>query len=167
MKQAHFGVIIFQLLAILFFENAINRLYYFNNSELMTCILNSIASKNQSFECMKQFGVVGIGELITGPVYYMLYGLLIGLIVVFVINAFYKISWLNGLLVVAIYLFLFFLGGLKFINEGFFTFSSQIMVRENVAGSSFILFSIYGAFGIGMLFLSIWTFKKTKKQDLA
>ncbi|AEA45806.1 hypothetical protein [Fluviicola taffensis] len=101
-------LILFQVLAIHLFGIAFSRFYYFLDADLYECLL-----KNQ-FEsvsnCMEHFSNRTIGEMMATPIHYMLYGFLFGIILISIVNGISKKTFLNTVLVAALFILLFLIG---------------------------------------------------------
>lgn len=108
-RKLSIRLILFQILAIHLFGNAFFRFHYFLNADLYECMFKNYPKTN--LDCLETHYIsVSIGNLLMAPIYYMLYGLLFGIILISIVNAIKKKAVLNTLLVAAIFVVLFLIG---------------------------------------------------------
>ncbi|WP_430406989.1 hypothetical protein [Fluviicola sp.] len=142
-RKLSIRLLLFQVLAIHLFGIAFFRFYHFLNADLFECLLENYPESVSP--CAKYFANRTVGEIITAPIYYMLYGLLFGIILVSIVNAIRKKAVLNTVLVAALFIVLFLIGAFsnRYLDSWIYSlgrlFSKKIGISNFIA--SLITFS--------------------------
>lgn len=99
-------LILCQLLVLYLFGNAFFRFYYFLNADLYECIRRNI--QVSAIPCLEPYSDISIavGDLLTAPIYFMLYGYGFAVMLIIVVNMIRKKSFWNSLLVILLYILL-------------------------------------------------------------
>jgi|GEM_PF-4732382 len=164
LSKFSYKLIVLQILFLYLFSQSADRFYYTMNYEIMECIHNYGPELGR--QCLEKHPGYTINDLLTHPVYYVLVGLLIALIITGFVNWKKKVHFLNTILVFVLYI------GLHF--AGFFRFTRDLSVLLNSFGDLFsdkfwamnlITLQIYLLSSILMIWLSVRTgFVKEKKN---
>jgi Ca2+/Na+ antiporter len=155
---------LFQLFSLLFFEEAFVKFCIFRRSELYECLRRS--NSDTIGRCGELYVEpdITIGQLISEPIHFMMFGLVFGLILTSIVNWIRKKSLWNTVSVVLLYLFLFFIGAFKyrFINQSMNWFAGNF--SNKIAVSSLIGSQIAFLFGILLVWLSVKNFTHQKDR---
>ena len=147
-------LILLQILFLYLFSNAAERFYYTLHYELFECFYNS--GNQLAKECYEDYSLYSLNDLLVGPIHMMLYGLLIAVIIIGIVNRIRKKHLLNTFIVLTLYVLLFLSGIFRFTNEldslllnfaRFFTHKFWAM--------NFMVVQIYFISGMVILWLSV------------
>lgn len=136
-RKLSIRLIIFQCLALHLFGNAVFRFYYFLNADLYECLFKS--DPKLAFHCIDAYPNLTLGSLIEGPIYFTLFGLGLGGILIIIVNRVKRKSFLNTLLVLFISILLMIYGGFsnRYLDSWIYLFgqifSSEIWLSNLIA----------------------------------
>lgn len=165
LNKLSYKLIVPQILFLYFFSNAAERFYYTWHSELFECFYKH---RNESgMPCFEKYHLeLGrVSDFLVGPVYTMLFGLLIATLIIAIVNWIRNKSVFNTLLVLVVYVILFLIGIFRFTNDldslilKFAAFFTQKFWTMN-----FIVVQIYFVTAVLLLWLSIRS-KQTPKHS--
>lgn len=164
-KQLSLISITFQFLALLFFEVAFERFYYFLHADIYSCLLGK--SFEESRRCLLEYGglEMKIGELISGPIHFLMYGLLFGFLLVLSLNFLLRRQLLSSMVVASVYLLCFFLGGLKFLIPAVLWLINFLYIKGSGLEAIFLL-RAFLAFVIGVCFIYFSFYRRKLSKDL-
>jgi FtsH-binding integral membrane protein len=137
LQKLSIRLILFQCLAVYLFGDAFFRFYYFLNADLYECLFRT--NDNNPVDCLENYPDKTVGELMTAPIHYMLYGLLVGIIVISIVNVRKKKPILNTVLVAALFIVLFLIGAFadRYLDSWIYSlgriFSKKIVISNLIA----------------------------------
>lgn len=144
LQKVSIRIILFQLLALQLFSDAFFRFYYFLKADLCDCVLSS-KSREESYLCWEHYSDKPLGELISEPIHYLLYGLLFGIVVISIFNALKRRSVFNTILIVILYILLMFTGAFsgRYLDSWIYSFGNLFSKRIGISNliASLIAFS--------------------------
>lgn len=158
------GIILLQLFSLFFFEEAFVKFCLFRRSDLYECIRKSNSDTIGRCEELYMEPDLTIGQLISEPIHFMMYGLCFGLMLTLIVNLVCKKSLWNTVAVVLLYLSLFFIGAFKyrFVNHSMDLFAG--IFSDKLAAKSLIGTQIAFILGILLVWLSIKDFTRQKDR---
>lgn len=157
-------IILLQLFSLFFFEEAFVKFSLFRRSDLYECIRKSNSDTIGLCEELYMEPDVTVGQLISEPIHFMMYGLCFGLMLTLIINLVRKKSLWNTVAVALLYLLLFFIGAFKygFINHSMNSFWG--IFSHKLAVSSLIGIQVALILGILLVWLSVKNFTHQKDR---
>lgn len=108
-------LILLQVLFLYLFSHAASHLYHALNYEICECLYRN--GLNYGELCFQQYPHYRMGDLLAGPIHFMLYGLLAGALIPGIVNWRRKSHFANLLIVFVLYVLLFFSGVFKFTKD--------------------------------------------------
>nr|WP_294860338.1 hypothetical protein [uncultured Fluviicola sp.] len=108
-------LILLQILFLYFFSQAADRFYYSVNCEIMECFYTS--DPDLRGLCFEKYPGYNLSDLFSHPIYYMLLGLLIAMIIDGILNWKRKVYFLNTVIVCVLYIVLHLTGFFRFTRD--------------------------------------------------
>jgi hypothetical protein len=154
--------ILLQLAALFFFEEAFGKFCLFRRSDLYECLRRSNSDTIGRCEFYMEPDVT-IGQLLSEPIHFMMYGLCFGLVLTLVINLIWKKSLWNTAAVVLLYLLLFFTGAFRYRIVNYSINALTGFFSDKLAVSSLIGIQVALILGILLVWLSVKNFAHQKE----
>lgn len=154
LSKLSYRLILLQIGFLYLFSHAAERFYYTLNSGIFECVYRH--GPKMGRQCMEQYPEYDLVDLLVGPIHSMLYGLVIGAVIIGIVNWRKKYHFLNLFTVLGLYILLFFGGIFKVTRDidtlllsfaGIFTHKFGIL--------NFIVVQIYFISGLVLLWLSV------------
>jgi hypothetical protein len=114
-RKLSIRLILFQILFLYFLSQTTDRFYYTLNYEFYECLYNH--GSELGGQCFEKYPGYTLSDLWTYPIYFMLGGLLLAMIITGFVNWKKKKYFLNTLLVCVLYITLHFAGFFKFTRD--------------------------------------------------
>lgn len=106
-RKLSIRLIVLQCFFLYFFSSASERIYAALNSGVFDCVFKE-ESKGLGFQCMENYPEYRIVDLMTGPIHFMMYGFLVGVVMIVLVNWRKKNHVLNSILAICLNLLLYF-----------------------------------------------------------
>lgn len=114
-RKLSLKLILLQILFLYFFSHAAYQFYYLINYEISECLYKYRGELGR--QCFEKNPGYTISDLLTYPIYYMLCGLLLAMMMIVFINRRKKIYFLNTVVVCVLYLVFHLSGLFKFYRD--------------------------------------------------
>ena len=165
LSKLSFKLIILQIGFLHLFSQAADRFYYTLNYKITECFY--ISSPELRKYCFEKHPGYTISYLLTYPIYFMLYGLLLAMILIVFINRRKKIYFLNTLLICVIYVVFHLTGLFKFTRD----LDSLLISFGNIFSDKFwviniITVHIYLLCAVVLIWLSVKNSSSKKSVNL-
>lgn len=162
-RKLSLKLIVFQILFLYFFSQAADRLYYSLNYEIYECIYRYGPELGR--QCFGKYPDYELSDLFTYPIYFMVCGLLLGMIITGFVNWRKKNHFLNTVLVFVLYIGLHFVGAFKFTKDlGLFLNSIGGFFSNKFWAINLITLQIYLLSAILMIWLSVKSYSSKKEK---
>lgn len=161
-RKLSIRLIVLQCFFLYFFSSASERLYAAFNSGVFDCIFKK-SSKELGFQCMENYPEYRIADLMTGPIHFMMYGFLVGVVIVIFLNWRKKKYFLNTILAIGLNLLLYFSHFFQFLKLDKILLAIGYAFSDTFSIVNLIIMQIALIISLVLLWLSV---RRIQKQSL-
>lgn len=159
-RKLSIRLIVLQCFFLYYFSSASERIYAAFNSGVYDCIFKK-GSKELGFQCMENYPGYRIVDLMTGPIHCMMYGFLVGVVILVFVNWRRKKHFLNTILAIGLFLSLYFSHFFLFLKLDKILRTIGYAFSDTFSIVNLIIMQIALIISLVLLWLSV---RRTQKQ---